>query len=391
MIKLKNIIKHLKLILKHKYYVCKYCFKFGLYWQGIVHDLSKFNLIEFWTSVKYYQGNRSPVNAEKEDKGYSVAWMHHYHRNKHHWMYWIDFDDNQNIVPLKIPYKYLLESIADWISAGIVYEKDKFTWREPYEFYRDRIRINNKISETIFHPKTRMLYDRILVDLASSGLDWVCYNIKNGWYKKLYNEDDIVSLEEYNFLVSRYYMSKSNNKSVNNKNNIEDNKLIYLFLDIDGVLNNQTYIERCYENNGHNGMSMYKTPFDPECLQHLMILIQYIEQKGYIVEIILSSTWRLNDDDFRIVNSRLGEYGLMLRGKTPYIHSCRGKEIQKFIDDHMKPCYYIVLDDDVKDIIPYHDVEKYVINTTFKNGFNSLKLIEAINKFNNYIELVGDK
>ena len=37
-----NIFKHLRKILIHKYWVCLYCFKCGLYWRGLVHDLSKF-------------------------------------------------------------------------------------------------------------------------------------------------------------------------------------------------------------------------------------------------------------------------------------------------------------------------------------------------------------
>lgn len=384
-IKFKNISKHLKIILKHKYYVCKYCFKFGLYWQGIVHDLSKFNPIEFWTSVKYYQGNRSPINAEKQDKGYSDAWMHHYHRNKHHWMYWIDFDNKQNVVPLKIPYKYILESIADWIAAGIVYEKDKFTWREPYEFYRDNIRINNTVSETIFHPKTRMLYDKILTDLARMGLDWVCYNIKNSWYKTIYENDDEFTQEEYNYVLSTYF---THNSKTTDKIEPKDNKLIYIFLDVDGVLNNKSYIERCYENNNHNGMSMNGVPFDPNCLQHLMVLVNYIESKGYIVDIILSSTWRLNEADYEIVNSRLTEYGLRLKDKTQYISSNRGQEIQKYIDDHGTPCFYLILDDDIQDIVGLHSLTNNIVYTNFNWGLNAKKLVDALEKFNNYINSV---
>lgn len=40
-------LKLIKRILTHKYYVAKYCFQIGLYWQGITHDLSKFSLQNF--------------------------------------------------------------------------------------------------------------------------------------------------------------------------------------------------------------------------------------------------------------------------------------------------------------------------------------------------------
>lgn len=64
--------------------VMENCFKVGLYKQGLLHDLSKYSWEEFRIGVKYYQGDRSPNAAEKEEKGYSVAWLHHKGRNKHH-------------------------------------------------------------------------------------------------------------------------------------------------------------------------------------------------------------------------------------------------------------------------------------------------------------------
>lgn len=68
-----NWFKHLKIVLKHKHEVLKACFKVRLYWQGIVHDLSKFSYTEFSESVKFYTGTRSPIDAAKESQGYSAA------------------------------------------------------------------------------------------------------------------------------------------------------------------------------------------------------------------------------------------------------------------------------------------------------------------------------
>ena len=56
--------KHFKTVAKHKKEVAKICFKFGLYYQGIVHDLSKFSITEFAPSAKYFQGTSSPIDAE---------------------------------------------------------------------------------------------------------------------------------------------------------------------------------------------------------------------------------------------------------------------------------------------------------------------------------------
>ena len=118
---MKYIWKHFKTITKHKWYVFKECKSCGILWQGIIHDLSKYSLAEFIPSAKYFQGDRSPIEAEKEDLGYSLAWQHHKGHNKHHWEYWIDFDDNGNIIANKIPYKYVLEMVCDWIGAGKAY------------------------------------------------------------------------------------------------------------------------------------------------------------------------------------------------------------------------------------------------------------------------------
>ena len=79
--------RHLKTINRHKRMVMHNCFKCGLYWQGLVHDLSKYSWTEFSVGAKYYQGTRSPNDAERESKGYSSAWLHHKGRNKHHLEY----------------------------------------------------------------------------------------------------------------------------------------------------------------------------------------------------------------------------------------------------------------------------------------------------------------
>ncbi len=163
------------------------------------------------------------------------------------------------------------------------------------------------------------------------------------------------------------------------------NNIIYIFLDVDGVLNNQKYIEKCYENNGHCAMHMNHVPFDPKCLNNLMKLVRFIEQKAYDVKIILSSTWRLNDIDYEIVNARLAEYGLRLSDKTEYIHCERGIEINKYLKDNPDYLYYLILDDDIFDIKPYHN-KKYVITTKFLTGFNSYKLKEAKTKFDEFIK-----
>lgn len=124
--------------------------------------------------------------------------------------------------------------------------------------------------------------------------------------------------------------------------------LVYIFLDVDGVLNNERYIISCYEKH-HKPMHMNHVPFDPRCLNNLMILVQSLEKLKFEVKIILSSTWRLHDIDYEIVNARIAEYGLKLYGKTPNINQNRGVEIKDFLQDK-KYYSFIILDDDIFDI-----------------------------------------
>ena len=104
-----NILGHFHTITSHKLLVMKHCFQIGLYKQGILHDLSKYMPSEFLIGCRYYQGDRSPNNAEREEKGYSAAWMHHKGRNKHHFEYWNDYtlEKGKITAPVQMPRKYV--------------------------------------------------------------------------------------------------------------------------------------------------------------------------------------------------------------------------------------------------------------------------------------------
>ena len=146
-VKVKN---HLKTIITHKKYVMTYCFKAGLYSQGILHDLSKFSPIEFFESVKYYQGNRSPIDACKEDIGYSNAWLHHKGRNKHHYEYWQDNFD-AGTLHLNMPFKYALEMVCDYLGAGNAYSKENFSLQGELEWWENKKKNHIAMSKPIFH------------------------------------------------------------------------------------------------------------------------------------------------------------------------------------------------------------------------------------------------
>ena len=163
-----QIINHFKTITKHKRLVRKGCFKVGLYYQGLTHDLSKFSPYEFFVGAKYYQGTRSPNNAEREDKGYSSAWLHHKGRNKHHYEYWIDYSLHaipgmHGMLPAPMPTKYIVEMLMDRIAACKVYNGDSYTDKSPIEYY------NRGMEPAPLHEKTKAMLELFLNMMAIRG------------------------------------------------------------------------------------------------------------------------------------------------------------------------------------------------------------------------------
>ena len=146
-----NGIKHFARITKHKYYVFYYCRKFGLIWQGLAHDMSKYSPTEFFESVRYYDDSKSPIVVCKEHNGYSNAWFHHKGRNKHHYEYWLDSIDNGgNLV--KMPLCYAIELVCDYLAAGRTYNGNSrsFTYAQEYDWW-----IHHKLpTHPAMHPHT---------------------------------------------------------------------------------------------------------------------------------------------------------------------------------------------------------------------------------------------
>lgn len=156
--------QHFCTITHHKLLVMKECFKVGLYKQGLLHDLSKYSPSEFLVGCKYYQGTRSPNNAEREALGLSTAWLHHKGRNKHHYEYWLDYSLTQpGIVGMKMPKKYVVEMFMDRIAASKTYMKEAYTDASPLTYY-----MNGKELHVI-HEDSRKLLEKLLKMLAKYG------------------------------------------------------------------------------------------------------------------------------------------------------------------------------------------------------------------------------
>lgn len=136
----KAFFAHLHTINTHRRLVRHGCFRVGLIRQGLSHDLSKYSPTEFLVGVKYYQGTRSPNVAERMNKGYSEAWLHHKGRNRHHQEYWTDYSiETGELLSFKqMPRKYFVESIMDRIAACKVYRGKDYTDSAPLEYLTTR-------------------------------------------------------------------------------------------------------------------------------------------------------------------------------------------------------------------------------------------------------------
>ena len=169
-----------KTITTHKLLVMKYCFRIGLYRQGLCHDLSKYSWTEFRVGIRYYQGNRSPNNAEREDTGLSTSWLHHKGRNKHHFEYWVDYGlrSDRVLEGVPMPRRYIAEMIMDRISASRVYSPDTYTDRSPLEYYQ-----KGKDRLWFIHPDTREQMEYLLRMIAVKGEDAALRYIRKVYLK----------------------------------------------------------------------------------------------------------------------------------------------------------------------------------------------------------------
>ena len=176
-ISIKNFFGHLKVVRRHRFKVFCLCCKIGIPFQGLTHDLSKYSPTEFWESVKYFQGDYSPIKNCKKENGYSKAWLHHKGRNKHHYEYWYDYA--APIVTPIIPFKYFLEMICDTYAAGMTYQGKK--WSQEYQ-----LNYWNKVKDTVqMNPKMKALLERVYQEVANKGINKV---LKKKYLKKLYEE-----------------------------------------------------------------------------------------------------------------------------------------------------------------------------------------------------------
>lgn len=161
-----NFCGHLSTVNRHRYMVLRHCVRAGIPLQGLLHDLSKYSPTEFLRGVMFFQGTRSPNEGEREDYGFSYAWMHHKGKNRHHFEYWTDYDPvTKKMSPVKMPIKYVKEMFCDRVAASKIYGGEKYTDSDPLRYF---IRAKGR---RMIHPDTSLLLEKLLRMLAAKGED----------------------------------------------------------------------------------------------------------------------------------------------------------------------------------------------------------------------------
>ena len=161
-----HILRHFTTITRHRHRVIAHCFRVGIGWQGLFHDLSKYSLAEFWVGARHYQGDHSPNEEERRLYGYSLAWMHHKGRNRHHYEYWTDYHPiTKQVEPVKMPMRYVAEMFCDRVAASKIYRGAAYSDGDPLDYF-----LGAKARRRI-HPETAALLEEWLTMLANCGED----------------------------------------------------------------------------------------------------------------------------------------------------------------------------------------------------------------------------
>ena len=163
-------IQYLKYLLKHKWYVAIECFNEGLYWRGIVHDMSKFLPSEFIPYTNFFYGKNNPSSSTRDDTGYykptdtederfDFAWLLHQKRNRHHWQWWILPEDDGGIKILIMDEQCAKEMVCDWVGAG---KAQGYFSPNDDRYYETRAWYRKNENKMTLHPTTRQYIENII-------------------------------------------------------------------------------------------------------------------------------------------------------------------------------------------------------------------------------------
>lgn len=154
----------------------------------------------------------------------------------------------------------------------------------------------------------------------------------------------------------------------------------YIFLDIDGVLNNKNHYYKMHKKYGGR-FFCENMPFNPHSLKNLKWIIERTGGKNK-TKIVLSSIWRMSDNCMVVLKARFAEYGIKLDKNlvTPRINGDKGLEIKTWLDNNItEDDSYVIIEDEINNISTYF-LKDYVVHTNYAKGLTYFKAKEAIDK-----------
>ncbi|MBP3657177.1 MAG: catalase [Clostridia bacterium] len=169
---------HLSTITRHRHTVIRHCAKAGILLQGLGHDLSKYGPTEFWQGVRFFDGTHSPTEDERRQYGYSLAWMHHKGRNRHHWEYWTDYHaEKGRYCAVPMPRRFVAEMLCDRIAASKIYNGSRYQDGDVLNYLMSR-----KLKDEM-HPETFRMLEHFLTILRDRGEDAMFAELR-AWLKE---------------------------------------------------------------------------------------------------------------------------------------------------------------------------------------------------------------
>jgi hypothetical protein len=144
-------------VARHKWFVFRAGLKTGApLWRLLIHDWSKLTPVEWGPYVRtFYAGDL--VRPGEFDR----AWLHHQHRNPHHWQHWLLRLDDGPTEALRMPVPLVREMVADWMGAGRAIT-GRWGVADWYEANRDRI---------VLHPEVRVQVENLVANCAPPSIE----------------------------------------------------------------------------------------------------------------------------------------------------------------------------------------------------------------------------
>ena len=154
-----------------------------------------------------------------------------------------------------------------------------------------------------------------------------------------------------------------------------------IFLDIDGVLNNTKDVKK-YRMfiKGERRVLIDIEPF-----VYFKKLLKEIEEEKLDIRVVISSSWRLGTtaSDWKKLFKHYFNDDKIIMGRTLHLECDRGLEILNFLQmlDEKKETVedYVVVDDDIEDIIDYVG-KKRIVKTSIKRGLTNKDVRKIIRK-----------